>query len=141
MAHNFRKMSLIKDTFTWYVLFMNFWFTLITLFETFSPHQEILHKYILQVMKKKRKQRDIHFTFPDAYVEEFCFFNAELKIVITFFWEKTKKQFYCYSVCKSSRSEAFYKINVLKNFAKFTRKHFCWDLFLNILRNPGLQLY
>ena len=31
---------------------------------------------------------------------------------------------------RSSRSQMFYKIGVLKNFAKFTRKHLCWSHFL-----------
>ena len=32
---------------------------------------------------------------------------------------------------------SFYKIGILKNFAKFTRKHQCWNLFLN--KFSGLQ--
>ena len=31
---------------------------------------------------------------------------------------------------RSSRSQMFYKIGVLKNFAKFTGKHLCWSHFL-----------
>ena len=32
--------------------------------------------------------------------------------------------------CRSSRSQMFFKIGVVKNFAMFTRKHLCWSLFL-----------
>ena len=31
---------------------------------------------------------------------------------------------------RSSRSQAFFKIDALKNFAIFTGKHLCWSLFL-----------
>ena len=31
---------------------------------------------------------------------------------------------------RSSRSQNFFKIGVLKNFALFARKHLCWSLFL-----------
>ena len=31
---------------------------------------------------------------------------------------------------KSSRSQVFFKIGVLKNFANFTGKHLCWSLLL-----------
>ena len=31
---------------------------------------------------------------------------------------------------RSSRSQTFFKIGVLKNFANFTGKHLCWSLFL-----------
>ena len=31
---------------------------------------------------------------------------------------------------RSSRSQMFFKIGVLKNFANFTGKHLCWSLFL-----------
>ena len=33
-------------------------------------------------------------------------------------------------VCRSSRSQMFFKIDVLKNFAIFIGKHLCWSLFL-----------
>ena len=33
-------------------------------------------------------------------------------------------------LCKSSRSQIFFKIGVLKNVAIFTAKHMCWSLFL-----------
>ena len=32
--------------------------------------------------------------------------------------------------CRSSRSQTFFKIDVLINFAIFTRKHSYWSLFL-----------
>ena len=31
---------------------------------------------------------------------------------------------------RSSRSQMFYKISILKNFAKFTGKYLCWSHFL-----------
>ena len=34
------------------------------------------------------------------------------------------------TVCRSSRSQMFFKIGVLKNFALFTGKHLCWSLSL-----------
>ena len=34
------------------------------------------------------------------------------------------------SKCRSSRSQMFFKIGVLKNFIIFTGKHLCWSLFL-----------
>ena len=34
------------------------------------------------------------------------------------------------SINRSSRSEMFFKIVVVKNLAKFTEKHLCWSLFL-----------
>ena len=35
--------------------------------------------------------------------------------------------------------QSFYKIAILKNFAKFTRKHLCWNPFF--IEFSGLQLY
>ena len=34
-------------------------------------------------------------------------------------------------ICRSSRSQMFFKIGILKNFANFTGKHLCWSLFFN----------
>ena len=34
------------------------------------------------------------------------------------------------TLCRSSRSQMFFKIGALKNFAIFTGKHLCWSLFL-----------
>ena len=31
---------------------------------------------------------------------------------------------------RNSRSQMFFKVGVLKNFASFTGKHLCWGLFL-----------
>ena len=31
---------------------------------------------------------------------------------------------------RNSRSQMFFKIGILKNFANFTAKHLCWSLFL-----------
>ena len=33
--------------------------------------------------------------------------------------------------CRGSRLQMFFKIGVLKNFAKFTGKHLCWSLFFD----------
>ena len=41
---------------------------------------------------------------------------------------------------RSSRSQMFFKISVLKNFALFTGKHLCWSLFL-IKRETGVFLW
>ena len=38
--------------------------------------------------------------------------------------------------------QSFYKLGILKNFAKFTRKHLCLSLFFSIkLQAISLQLY
>ena len=42
---------------------------------------------------------------------------------------------------RSSCSEMFCKIGVLKNFAKFTEKHLCQSLFFNKDSGLGLQRY
>ena len=34
------------------------------------------------------------------------------------------------SFVRSSRSQMFFKIDVIKNFVNFTGKHLCWSLFL-----------
>ena len=47
-------------------------------------------------------------------------------------------------ICSESRAtvQVFYKIGVLKNFAKFTEKHVCWSLFFDKVMSAGsLQLY
>ena len=41
--------------------------------------------------------------------------------------------------CRSSRSQMFLKIDVLRNFASFTRKHLCWSLFLIKLQAKFLR--
>ena len=38
--------------------------------------------------------------------------------------------------CRSSRSQMFFKIGALKNFANFKGKHLCWSLFLIKLQAP-----
>ena len=42
---------------------------------------------------------------------------------------------------RSSRPEIFCKKGVLRNFAKFTRKHLCESLFFNNVAYLSLQLY
>ena len=42
-----------------------------------------------------------------------------------------------YNKCRSSRSQMFFKIGVLKNFAIFARKHLWWILFLINLFNKN----
>ena len=43
---------------------------------------------------------------------------------------------------RSSRSQMFFKIGVLKNFAIFTGKHLCWGLFFNrVPFRKGLQAF
>ena len=37
--------------------------------------------------------------------------------------------------CRSSHSQMFFKIGLLKSFAIFTGKHLCWCLFLIKLKN------
>ena len=40
-----------------------------------------------------------------------------------------KKRHLQYLIFRSSRSQMFFKIGVLKNFANFTAKHLCWSTF------------
>ena len=41
--------------------------------------------------------------------------------------------------CRRYRSQMFLKIDVLRNFASFTRKHLCWSLFLIKLQAKFLR--
>ena len=43
--------------------------------------------------------------------------------------------------CRGSRSQMFLKIDVLSNFASFTRKHLCWSLFLTKLQAKFLRTH
>ena len=54
----------------------------------------------------------------------FIFIFIEETNQVRMFYKKTL------SIFRSSRSQKFFKIGVLKNFAIFTRKHLCWSLFL-----------
>ena len=56
--------------------------------------------------------------------------NIKLKWVKVDCWE-----------CRSSRSQIFLKIGVLKNYKNFTEKHLCWSLLLAKLQALGLQIY
>ena len=47
----------------------------------------------------------------------------------------------CWSLFLDSRSQMFFKIVVLKNFANFTGKRLRWILFQKIDRASELQLY
>ena len=44
-------------------------------------------------------------------------------------------------IFRSSHSQLFIKIGVLKSFSNFTGKHLCWSLFLKSLQAEGLQIY
>ena len=44
-------------------------------------------------------------------------------------------------IFRSSRTQMFFKVGVLKRFANFTGKHLCWSLFLKNLQAKGLQLH
>ena len=46
-------------------------------------------------------------------------------------WKKSMNSFFCNAlIFKSSPSQIFFKIDVLKNFTSFTGKHLCWSLLL-----------
>ena len=47
------------------------------------------------------------------------------------FFHFAKKFFFNILTYRNSRSQMFFKIVVLKNFAIFTGKHLCWSLFLH----------
>ena len=51
----------------------------------------------------------------------------------------SKKSFFAI-IFWSSRTQMFFKTGAIRNFAKFTRKHLCWSLFL-IKLQASLQLY
>ena len=44
----------------------------------------------------------------------------------------TKERIFEYfkTICRSSRSHMFFKIDVLKSFERFTGKHLCWSYLL-----------
>ena len=44
--------------------------------------------------------------------------------------DQKRKQLIICTIFRSSRSQMFFTIGVLKNFAIFTEKHLCWSLFL-----------
>ena len=78
-----------------------------------------------------------------------CFFNiinytvfslSELQEVQTYVKFKSRLEF------RSSHSQMFYRINVLNNFAKFTRKHLCWSLVfrpspVTLLKKTSAQVF
>ena len=45
-----------------------------------------------------------------------------------------------HTIVRRSRSQMFFKLGVLKKFAKFTRKHLCWSVFFNKVAVAGLGL-
>ena len=54
--------------------------------------------------------------------------------------QKNPFDVYTVSRFRSSRSQMFFRIRVLNNFARFTRKHLCWSLFLNTRNQiPGTE--
>ena len=44
-------------------------------------------------------------------------------------------------IFRSSRSQIFFKIDVLENFPSFTGKHLCWSLFLKTLQALRPQMF
>ena len=46
------------------------------------------------------------------------------------FLRSQKRVLRVFGLMRSSRSQMFFKIGVLRNFANFRGKHLCWDLFL-----------
>ena len=83
----------------------------------FSPHQRNICEYKLHEVKNP-------------------FLNVILKLLINF----TFSQFHEY-IFRSSRTQMFFKIGVLKRFANFAGKYLCWNLFLKNLQAEGLQLH
>ena len=55
------------------------------------------------------------------------------------FWIPIQLLFLSYRCYRSSRSQMFFEIGVLKFFAIFTGKHLCWSLTL--IKLQALQLY
>ena len=53
-----------------------------------------------------------------------CFYNFVITLMIIF-------TFITFTTIRSSRSQMFYKIGVLKNVANLTGKHLCWSTFFN----------
>ena len=63
---------------------------------------------------------------------------SKVIVIITKFiilWKKSMNSFFCnVLIFRSSRSQIFFKIDVLENFPSFTEKHLCWSLFLKTLQ-------
>ena len=53
---------------------------------------------------------------------------------------KTARKTGKHTIVRRSRSQMFFKLGVLKNFAKVTRKHLCWSVFFNKVAVAGLRL-
>ena len=52
-----------------------------------------------------------------------------MKVIIL--WKKSMNSFFCnVLIFRSSRSQIFFKIDVLKKFPSFTGTHLCWSFFL-----------
>ena len=73
------------------------------------------------LLKKKKQQMNYRFNIKNGVTEN----------PLNYLPEKCNKKHSNKSV------QSFYKIAILKNFAKLTRKHLCWNLFFNEF--SGLQ--
>ena len=63
-------------------------------------------------------------------------FNVKLKLLINYNFSQFHEQIF-----RSSHTQMFFKIGVLKSFANFTGKHLCCSLILKNMQAEGLQLY
>ena len=60
----------------------------------------------------------------------FDIFKIGFSICMFFFLNRFMEERSIPDKLKSSRSQMFFNIGALKNFANFTGKHLCWSLFL-----------
>ena len=87
------------------------------------PHQEIRWSHGIL-----RSGRILKYLVQIRFVSSNLIGNQKAMMVLCFI-----------DVCRSSHRRYLVKKGVLRNFAKFARKHLCQSLFFN--KVPGLQLY
>ena len=112
---------------------------LVELFSMFSPVLiSISHENAIETSLASEKCYLAKFCDVDAWSQSLLFtgetsFSSRLLFNIpetsTQIQKSTKYQSTDVLIFRSSRSQMFFKISVLKNFATFTGKHLCWPSF------------
>ena len=114
--------------------------------------KDLIKHDLKQARWKTRKRRKSRKFFSKIFKSEFSILavgqNRKLGIIseisdfskfsICHFFIVQKKIFLNILKYRNSRSQMFFKIDVLKIFAIFTGKHLCWSLFFN--KVTGLRL-
>ena len=73
---------------------------------------------------------NLWFTIQQVMKFVFVDYNSWFTYLICWISKFSSKEKFFAVYFRSSRSQMFFKIGVLKTFAKFTVKHLCWSLFL-----------